>query len=321
MIILNSVQLGVSTYIKNQESVLANINNAFNIFFIAFYSVEMIVRIIAMGFAICKGSYLRNGWFILDFIIIVTSIIDVTLSSSITNNTLQVLRALRPLRIISKNHSMKVMISTLLESITGVAALMIVILFIYLIFSVLGNNLLLGKMSFCLVPPTFPNQDIIYSLSQTNCSSTVPGAVWSTYYQNFDNVFYGLVVMFVITTGENWPVYMFQMMNANSTMPILYANKFLMYLFYFVFTIIGQFYILNMFLGIIFLNYEHVISKSENKILNSAQIQWIKIQKQIVASKPEYVFYAQNTFRRRVQTLCEKEFEYVSLAVTCLNML
>jgi len=88
------------------------------------------------------------------------------------------------------------------------------------------------------------------------------------------------------------------MMNGNPTMPILNENKYVMYFYYFVFTIIGQFYLLNMFIGVLFLKYDQAESKSKNKILTEIQSQWIKIQSLILSSKPEYVFYSKNVKRR-----------------------
>lgn len=41
---------------------------------------EFIVKIIAMGFALDPGTYLRDNWNLLDFLIVVFSLIDMILS-------------------------------------------------------------------------------------------------------------------------------------------------------------------------------------------------------------------------------------------------
>jgi hypothetical protein len=38
--------------------------------FLALYSIEMVLKILAMGFIFNQGSYLRDSWNILDFIIV-----------------------------------------------------------------------------------------------------------------------------------------------------------------------------------------------------------------------------------------------------------
>jgi hypothetical protein len=44
---------------------------ASEIYFVAIYSFEALVKILAMGFILHPGAYLRNGWNILDFIVLI----------------------------------------------------------------------------------------------------------------------------------------------------------------------------------------------------------------------------------------------------------
>lgn len=41
-------------------------------YFLAIFCVEASVKILALGFALHPGSYLRNVWNIMDFIVVVT---------------------------------------------------------------------------------------------------------------------------------------------------------------------------------------------------------------------------------------------------------
>ena len=41
--------------------------------FLFIYSVEMVLKILALGFIFNSGSYLRNSWNILDFVIVVSA--------------------------------------------------------------------------------------------------------------------------------------------------------------------------------------------------------------------------------------------------------
>lgn len=58
-ILLNCVFLAMSEAIEEAE-----------FFFLAIYSIEMFIKIIAKGFAINKYTYLRNPWNWLDFVVI-----------------------------------------------------------------------------------------------------------------------------------------------------------------------------------------------------------------------------------------------------------
>jgi voltage-dependent calcium channel N type alpha-1B len=44
----------------------------------AIFILEALFKIIRMGFVFDKGSYLRDGWCILDFLIVLSSIVDMS---------------------------------------------------------------------------------------------------------------------------------------------------------------------------------------------------------------------------------------------------
>lgn len=46
--------------------------------FLALYSIEMIFKILALGFLFNKGAYLRDPWNILDFIIVMSAYLTIT---------------------------------------------------------------------------------------------------------------------------------------------------------------------------------------------------------------------------------------------------
>jgi hypothetical protein len=77
------------------NKVLNIIGNAFGVIFVC----EAIVKIIAMGFVMNKGTYLRSAWNALDFVIVLGSIIELlTVLSNITTINLKIIRTLRLLR-------------------------------------------------------------------------------------------------------------------------------------------------------------------------------------------------------------------------------
>lgn len=42
------------------------------VYFLGIFCVEALLKIVALGFLLHKGSYLRNGWNIMDFVVVVT---------------------------------------------------------------------------------------------------------------------------------------------------------------------------------------------------------------------------------------------------------
>ena len=75
IIVLSSIKLALDTY-NLFGSVSDIIDVVFNIIFI----VEACLKVISNGLFLDKGSYMRNKWTILDFIIVVISIVDMSMT-------------------------------------------------------------------------------------------------------------------------------------------------------------------------------------------------------------------------------------------------
>lgn len=68
--------------------------------FLYIYTAECALKIGGNGFILNKGSYLRDAWNILDFIIVLSGWAE-TVFSTVNLSALRTLRILRPLRSIS----------------------------------------------------------------------------------------------------------------------------------------------------------------------------------------------------------------------------
>ena len=104
---LSSTKLATESYLvdlpEDHDVVLAfnELDFIFNYLFI----IECILKIIALGFAMDGGSYMRDSWNRLDFFIVSISIIDMMLTNTDIPalRVLRMLRMIRPLRVISHN--------------------------------------------------------------------------------------------------------------------------------------------------------------------------------------------------------------------------
>ena len=76
------------------------------------FSLEALLKIITLGFIINgHQSYLLNTWNILDFTIVVLSIVSLNITTDISFvKVLRVARILRPLRLIKHAESLKIAI-------------------------------------------------------------------------------------------------------------------------------------------------------------------------------------------------------------------
>lgn len=90
---------------------------------------------------------MKDSWSKLDFFIVFTAIID--MSMGVDLKILKLFRTLRPLRIVSRNPDMKIIISSLSQSMVGIFNVLIIVLCIFMMFGILGMNLLQGKLYYC----------------------------------------------------------------------------------------------------------------------------------------------------------------------------
>mmetsp|Transcript_7401 Transcript_7401/g.6677 ORF Transcript_7401/g.6677 Transcript_7401/m.6677 type:complete len:187 (-) Transcript_7401:164-724(-) len=111
------------------------------------FSVEAFIKIFGMGFILHEKAYLRDGWNISDFIIVITGILEIG-ASSVNLKSLRTLRALRPLKSINNIPSMKKQIQALINSLPGLFNVAVFLLFIISLFAILGLQQFSGVLYF-----------------------------------------------------------------------------------------------------------------------------------------------------------------------------
>jgi uncharacterized membrane protein len=104
----------------------------------------MVIKIFAFGFVFNKKAYLRDLWNILDFVIVITSLLPYVIQLGFSMSALRALRVLRPLKTITKVKSLKMIISTLFSSLTLVMNSFYLLCFVIAILSIAGQQLFSG---------------------------------------------------------------------------------------------------------------------------------------------------------------------------------
>jgi len=127
IITLSTIRLISDTFINGYTSVLAFdiLDTVFNFVFL----IEALFKICAMGFCFDDGSYIRDNWNKIDALIVCCSFVEYHnilqkyfYSNDLSNSVeflqvLRLLRTLRPLRFISHNAQLKLVITSLFDSI------------------------------------------------------------------------------------------------------------------------------------------------------------------------------------------------------------
>jgi hypothetical protein len=176
LILCSSLALGYeSPRVEADEKAMAQLG-ALEIVFTTLFTIEMMLKIFGhgIGCGLVVGSsgirddedklkiseagrgYLSNGWNQLDFVVVTTSLLSLTLESSLSSlRILRILRCLRPLRMIRRNEGLKVVVNSLLLSTWPVMNVMLLALLVWLMFAIMGVQLFAGQFGYC-TDPSFP---------------------------------------------------------------------------------------------------------------------------------------------------------------------
>lgn len=139
---LNCITLAGSDSTKEETPVEKNIDLVFNVI----YTVEMFLRIFSLGFIWNKGSYLRSMWCQLDFICVMTALMEYAGGGGGSLGALRAFRVLRPLRFVNNIAGLKSIVQSIMSAIPMLKNTMIVLFFFFLIFAIGGLNLFMGML-------------------------------------------------------------------------------------------------------------------------------------------------------------------------------
>lgn len=151
-----------------QETVLYARLSGLNYFFIAAFSIEMTIKIIALGFVLGQHTYLRNGWNVLDFTVVCFGWLE--LVPGFGNYTIiRVARILRPLRLVTKIEALKILVSCIIRSLPMLGDVAVLSLFFYAISGIASVEILKGKMLYRCASPdnttfTLTDSDGVYQV-------------------------------------------------------------------------------------------------------------------------------------------------------------
>jgi hypothetical protein len=129
---------------KEVDSITEN-SETIDFVFLLIYTMEMILKIIAMGFFMRAHSYLRDSWNILDFMVVMLGWLSSIIKSG-DISAIKVIRILRPLRTINQIPNMSSLVSTILNSLPIMFDVMVLFFFMLIMFGTIATQLLGGHL-------------------------------------------------------------------------------------------------------------------------------------------------------------------------------
>ncbi|GAA6090396.1 voltage-dependent L-type calcium channel subunit alpha-1C isoform X1 [Tachysurus ichikawai] len=242
--------------------------------FLIIFTVEAFLKVIAYGLLCHPNAYLRNGWNLLDFIIVVVGLFSAILEQATKGDggtpiggkaagfdvkALRAFRVLRPLRLVSGVPSLQVVLNSIIKAMVPLLHIALLVLFVIIIYAIIGLELFMGKMHrACFFfrngyrgpiaeekpAPCAPNNAHGRHCTPLNITQCMMG--WegpNDGITNFDNFAFAMLTVFQCITMEGWTDVLYWMQDAMGyELPWVYFVSLVIF---------GSFFVLNLVLGVL----------------------------------------------------------------------
>ncbi|XP_056009827.1 voltage-dependent calcium channel type A subunit alpha-1-like isoform X8 [Ostrea edulis] len=268
-IIANCIVLALEEHLpKDDKTPLAVQLEETEIYFVVIFLVEALLKIVALGFVLHKGAYLRNIWNIMDFVVVVTGIITMAATSQLDLRTLRAVRVLRPLKLVSGIPSLQVVLKSIIRAMTPLLQVCLLVLFAIIIFAIVGLEFYSGafKTACFKLGTEGNNEDDIYIGDEANirpCWDKTQNAAYFDAFKcqenisecrvrwvgpnygitSFDNIAYAMLTVFQCVTMEGWTEVLYYTNDA--------IGPYINWLYFYPLIILGSFFMLNLVLGVL----------------------------------------------------------------------
>ncbi|XP_057626423.1 voltage-dependent R-type calcium channel subunit alpha-1E isoform X3 [Chionomys nivalis] len=299
----------------------------FDYVFTGVFTFEMVIKMIDQGLILQDGSYFRDLWNILDFVVVVGALVAFALATNKgrdikTIKSLRVLRVLRPLKTIKRLPKLKAVFDCVVTSLKNVFNILIVYKLFMFIFAVIAVQLFKGKFFYCTDSSKDTEKECIGNyVDHEKNKMEVKGREWKRHEFHYDNIIWALLTLFTVSTGEGWPQVLQHSVDVTEEdRGPSRSNRMEMSIFYVVYFVVFPFFFVNIFVALIIITFQEQgdkmmeecsLEKNERACIDFA-----------ISAKPLTRYMPQNrhTFQYRVwHFVVSPSFEYTIMAMIALN--
>lgn len=225
LIIFNSLGLGMldyqysnmtqdHPYLKLDMPVLNHLMEEGEVFFTIVFAAEMFIKMIAMGLFLEKNCYLRDAWNVLDFVVVLGSLLAY-LPGVDNVSVLRTFRLFKPLRSLKKLPAMKELVVTLLESVYQLTNIFFLLEFATVLFAILGLQIWRGLSHFHCRTTEEPGADGIWAIVNNDyrvcgasymCDSDAGQVCGTLYDPQWADIFDQSKIEDIVRADNNWAI-------------------------------------------------------------------------------------------------------------------
>uniref|UniRef100_A0A8C5R952 Voltage-dependent N-type calcium channel subunit alpha n=1 Tax=Leptobrachium leishanense TaxID=445787 RepID=A0A8C5R952_9ANUR len=295
--------------------------------FTGVFTFEMVIKMIDLGLLLHSGSYFRDLWNILDFIVVSGALVAFAFSGNKgkdlnTIKSLRVLRVLRPLKTIKRLPKLKAVFDCVVNSLKNVLNILIVYMLFMFIFAVVAVQLFKGKFFYCTDESKDLEKDCRGEyLNYENDDVRAQARQWKKYEFHYDNVLWALLTLFTVSTGEGWPNVLKHSVDATyEDQGPTPGFRMEMSIFYVVYFVVFPFFFVNIFVALIIITFQ----EQGDKVMSECNLE--KNERAcidfVISAKPLTRYMPQNrqSFQYKMwKFVVSPPFEYFIMAMIALN--
>uniref|UniRef100_H3D4N0 Voltage-dependent L-type calcium channel subunit alpha n=1 Tax=Tetraodon nigroviridis TaxID=99883 RepID=H3D4N0_TETNG len=297
-IFANCVAMGVTKPYPDDDSNATNHKlEQVEYVFLVIFTIETFTKILAYGLVMHPSAYIRSGWNLLDFIIVIVGLFSV-IAEGMTDHkpgeahhaagkpggldvkALRAFRVLRPLRLVSGVPSLQIVLNSIMKAMVPLLHIGMLVMFVIIIYAIIGLELFIGRMhKTCYStttglmmeddpsPCAFAGSGRFCVENGTECRGKWEGPNGGI--TNFDNIFFAMLTVFQCITMEGWTDVLYWMNDAiGYEIPWIYFVSLVIF---------GSFFIINLVLGVL----SGEFSKEREKAVARGELQKAQESKQM----------------------------------------
>ena len=254
-----------------------------NFVFTVVFSVEFLVRILGQGLLFTDGAYLKSGWNQVDTLVLVFAWLEqVGFAEGGTAKVLRMGKAMRPLRLMKRNASMRLIIDALIGTLRPLVYVMTFLFFTLVIFSCIAIGMFRGRLFRCNDP------SLVYPQGKRECSGvwfTDNGIMMSSswenpYWFNFDSFAASMMSLFQVTCFKFVHILWACMDATQEDFAPEEGASSEASIFFVVYILLGSVFTMNLFIGFV------VDAFKANKGMSELEIIYRRYVRQLKQSKP-----------------------------------
>ncbi|XP_050304148.1 voltage-dependent calcium channel type A subunit alpha-1 isoform X3 [Anthonomus grandis grandis] len=283
------------------------------VYFLGIFCVEASLKILALGFVLHRGSYLRNIWNIMDFFVVLTGFLTQFPQDLIAVDlrTLRAIRVLRPLKLVSGIPSLQVVLKSIIKAMAPLLQIGLLVLFAIVIFAIIGLEFYSGALHrtcyslYDITQIVKENDEEVPCNTDNETEARKQGSNWcrdgnsvclerwhgpNNGITSFDNIGFAMLTVFQCITMEGWTAILYWMNDA--------VGSFYNWMYFVPLIVLGSFFMLNLVLGVLSGEFAKEREKVENrqeflKLRRAAQlerelngyVQWICKAEEVILAE------------------------------------